>query len=721
VARVATAVSIVALLALVAAAVQWRQADDARARTNLTEAAYRWMALARDPVADPRQGVLGALEAANAYATTIFRSLPNDLVQGLWEEHYAARRARHAVTFFSLSPDGELVARAGLDGVVRIVGVDDRLTRAEIPLGDALRNVEFSPAGDVLATVTTRGDEAVVTLWRIPPDGGEPKPTELPPALANVDDTYLLLFDPAGRTIGLTDGATSFTIWDVASRTLQETRRGERAGLGAIGPNRELATRDVVGNLTIEGPRSAELPPRDGLTDRYTGPMAFSIDGRSFAAATASSIQIWNDGSQVPVEVPVDSEPAVLGFAADDGALHWLDGICNTGRVDPSAADPAATKSDTTLGCFGYPAGLFDADAKRVATLTDDGLAVWATEAEDYELALFDTDASPLSGEAVVAPDGTNAILDDGVVLVHDADGTLRWKVEASAIALSGDGRRLATYDVAEGGGRVRLYDLASGEELASTGTVVEAYSLAVDDRGGRIALVAYDNSVTVWDVGSGDLSFVPPSSVPDRVLVQVAVVHPRSPLVALGLTDGSVVVVDTESGEATASLKAAASGWVAAVDYDDSGNSLAIGDSAGRVLTWSGRNGDDPVEIGTAGGIVHTLESSGNAIAVGTTAQTLRSGGQGPATVTVWSATSSNRLARVTIYGEDVFDVAVDHGADRVATVEADGFTHVLAWDATGADALDAARALADDYRWDELTEADCVRLVDSECPLRD
>jgi WD40 repeat protein len=718
VARVATAVSVVAVLALVTALVLWREADDAKARTNQTEAAYRWLALARHPDAGPSQGVLGALEAAEVYGPTRKRRLPNDLLQGLWEETYAVGRSSRRVTFFSLSPDGSSVAMGGTDGSVRIVDIADRHTLAEFRASDPVRNIEFSPAGDALAVVTVADEEATLTLWRIPSGGGKPEPTRLPPAPANRNDSYTLLFDPTGRTVGVTDEQTSFTTWDVRTRTvLEQQGEGEAVGLRAIGPDGVLATADASGNVVIRQPGRASQP-LDDVSGLYR--MVFSPNGRSFAAAGTGSIVIWNDGFEAPTEVPVDFAPAALTFAADDGRLHWLDELCNVGSVDPYAADPEATIAETMLSCYGYPAGLFDANAERVATLTDSGLEVWATTGEEFAPPLFGSEVLAGRGEAVVAAGGVSAVIDAGVALVRDKRGDLQWSIEATTIAMSDDGRRLATYS--DSSAEVRMYDIGTGDMVSSIEIAAQPFALAVDDDGARVVIVGFDETATLWDVDTGRQHDLPLESRPEGVYVESAAIDPERARVALGFTDGIVAIVDGETGEWTATLEGATTAWIAALDFDDRGDSVAIADSTGQILRWSGRDRAEAEPVGSAGGLVNALDWANGDLAVATARGQLNFGAAPSSVLTMWAGAdpSSEPLQEIRVFSDDVLGVAIDGSSGRVTTIEADGFVHSIAWDPYGVDAVEAAHELDKRYGWEPLDEGDCDRLIHGACPLR-
>ena len=376
-----------------------------------------------------------------------------------------------------------------------------------------------------------------------------------------------------GHSVGVTCGGY-LLLADLSpgSHTLEARTEGEKATLTVeLQPGEvrrvELALRPVYGSLRLRGwirGLQAELEGRpisgpgsvSGLRPgRYT--LRFRWEGHS-----------WS----VPVEVPAGAEVELLVPAHLAEALGMLE----------------RWREERTWSVAGGPvtALAFEPGGHCLAMATGDGVIhVWGLRGPSPRRA-FSHPAGP-----VVAL----AFRSDGHLVSLGADGALRvWdpsrgrelrRLEnpagtAPIQALSPDGRWLAALGADS---TLRLYALPEGREVRRLeGDFCSVTALAFSP-GGDILLVC-DAGGTLWgyDGGSGRLLWTRAGT---GGLAGVLAMHPRVPLLALGTSQG-LLILEAEGGHP---LRMFLGGKAAlrAVAFSADGRWLAVGAADGTVRLW--------------------------------------------------------------------------------------------------------------------------------------
>jgi RNA polymerase sigma factor (sigma-70 family) len=327
---------------------------------------------------------------------------------------------------------------------------------------------------------------------------------ELPQVKAPVGGAHPLAFSPDGKTLAWAGFQGGFVLWDVAAG--KERRRLGGRGLG------------------VQEPVTA---------------FAFSPDGRSLAASRANgTMELWDlasgqrthrigeapameAGMMILIAGPGTMARSALAFAPDGKRLAASLGGPMIRQFD------AATGKEISGPAGGHrapvaPLGL-SADGKSLRTYgRGDPVRVWdlATGKETRPL--------PLPGNATCvafsAGGGRFASAAGRTITLHDAAGREVRKVESgpspvAALALSPDGAVLAARGALNP--RVKLWDAATGKELATLGQAEDAprgagfafsetsgvlpEDLVFSPDGRYLVGAGSKRQLCLWDVGTGE------------------------------------------------------------------------------------------------------------------------------------------------------------------------------------------------------------------------
>jgi WD40 repeat protein len=247
------------------------------------------------------------------------------------------------VSFVTFSPDGELLAAAGSDGVIRIWDLQSGSARRLEDPGHQIQGLAFSPDSKKIAASISFGGRAAIHLWDAR-SGAQ---------LRNWDAfaPYALAFDPDGKNV-VSDGMSGVTVWDTASDSSMKigSDRVHESGFVALNPTGKIlasvspvlksgypnygvqtASRSIVLFDRVTGKPLRVLP---GHIQKI-GAGVFSPDGQKLVSGSEDrTLKIWNVNNGLLVHTLTGHSGAVRSVAyASSGAMIASGGEDRTVRL----------------------------------------------------------------------------------------------------------------------------------------------------------------------------------------------------------------------------------------------------------------------------------------------------------------------------------------------------------------------------------------------------
>ena len=616
------------------AALAWLQRNEAVAQRTRAEREAR-LALSRQLAAesvaaadvDPEQGVVLAAHAASVAGTDAARDALRRALRS--SQLRAVIDAGAPVSGLDVDSNGDLVAAALTDGRVRTWSIPEGRSLATLRSPAApVQSVEVSSDGKKLLGV---GDGGVV-VWRASGTSSAP--------LATFDREGRPLaaaFSSDGRTVATGDFGGAVRLWRIANRA----------------PSGRLLPRGAPSPITA---------------------VAFSSDGSHLAAASGSSIDVWNVRTRgAPAVYTDDSDVWSVGFSRDGRTVA-------TGDVDGTVRvwNLKTGRSRDLIGHVG---------AVRSVAFSPDGASL-VTASEDETARIWDVATAKLLAElrghdglvlgAAFASNGESVVTggEDGTVRIWaatsdpiEADVVARGEQTLRDVGFEARGKRVVT---ASEDLTARVWDVENGRVLRvlrhgrKQGDWVEAARFSGD---GRLVLTAGDDGTAkLWD-GSSDSPVVTLGSPGDPPLFDAAL-SPDGRLVAAGGTGPFVRVWRWQQRRIVLRLDTLAE-RADGVAFSPGGRLLAV--AAGEaVRIWRVSDGSLAAvlpgheRVGRLTSVV--FAQGGRFVAAGSTS----------GAANIWDLRSRRRVARVVGHKDSVADVAFSADGLYLATAGHDGVANV-------------------------------------------
>ncbi|MEU7836896.1 WD40 repeat domain-containing protein [Nonomuraea sp. NPDC049129] len=621
-------------------------------------------------------------------------------------------------------------------------------------------DLAFSPDGSF---IVTGSDDGTARFWDVASRRQLGAPITRPKYECSA---VKLALSPDGRTLA-TACLDTVRFYDVATRRDLGAPLDHEEVVSALAYNpdgKTLVTGDFRGvvrqwDATMHRPHGTPLGRADYGQDLSSiiRAVAFSPDGKTLAVAKKKSAQLWDIATSRRLGAPLAGHTDTitnLVFSPDSTALATVSWDHTARLWKVATRKQTGVLSDRRTA---FNAIAFSPDGTRLATAGDTGRTVlWDTASRQQLTALAD---NGMGVERVAfSPDGKllAAASDDGVVRL--ADPQIHLQVGTSmpaqaAVALSPDGRILATgvadqmdpaiqlWDVAtqrrlgpplrpRGARRsvytieftrdgrtlltsssdgLRLWDVASRREIAHEATLKGLARLSPD---GRYVAVQADKAIAFWDLASRRETG-PRISVPDHTDVITAMaISPDGSTLATSGYDDQVRLFDVATRRQIAgSPPPAAGGFVNDLAFSPDGQALALTAADSSVRFW------DVVRHRTLGIALIAEDGAINTFAFSPDGQILATGSADM--VRLWDVRSHRQLSTpLTGHTRAVTAITYSRDGTTIATVAGDGTARLwnvrLPADPVAAACANAGRTLTRD-EWASYVRGEAYRQT---CP---
>jgi WD40 repeat protein len=272
--------------------------------------------------------------------------------------------------------------------------------------------------------------------------------------------------------------------------------------------------------------------------------------------------------------------------------------------------------------------------------------------------------------------------------LIHCDLFTLRHTGVVESVAFSPDGKRLGTGSYDGHDGVVKLWDVATGHEVATlTGHTQSVTCVAFSPDGKRLATGSYDHTVKLWDLTTRQATttlevytgeFRP--GVAEGV--QQLAYSDDGKKLATRSTDNVVKVWDVETGRELATLRGNKN-ILRSVTFSRDGKSLAIGNADNTVKLWDVTTGQELTTLKVGTNLLESMALSpdGKKLAVWCLPDPAARAGW---LVKLWDITTNEEVAALKGHTDGVDSMTFSPDGRRLATGSLDRTARV--WDvATG------------------------------------
>ena len=452
----------------------------------------------------------------------------------------------HGDRLFSavLSPDGKTVLTTSHDATVRLW---DALTGKPIrpPMRyDENSRAAFSPDGKLFAVVSWR----LIQFF-------ETNSGKSVGQISKSGTGSAVAFSPDGKRILVGDDILFIAqLWDVTTRTGigKPMRHQDEINSVAFSPD---------GKTVLTGSRDGTARRWDATTGEPIGPplehlrsvseVAFSPDGDSFLTACLDgTIRLWSTATGDPLAAPkvfhrpvtsaafsADGKMIVVGL--EEGVVLLADVVDSTAAallehkdyvssvdVSPDGKTVATASHDYTARLWdtatGKPIGALMKHRQMVyiVTFSPDGKRV-LTGSQDTTAQLWNATTGEPIGKPMRHEDRVNAVAfspDGNTVVTGCADRTARlWDastgqplgtpmlhpVRLAVVAFSPDGTKVLTRAGDHEEGRIRLWNIATGEEIVPPIEFQHGRIVGLMNHGATIITLESDGTRQYWDFGS--------------------------------------------------------------------------------------------------------------------------------------------------------------------------------------------------------------------------
>ena len=512
-----------------------------------------------------------------------------------------------SVNSISFSPDGEILASGGYDGILFWDITTGTIKQKFITDPRRERTISFSPDGKTLASAGCPEDE--ILLWDI--TTGTIKQKFTSHGFSFQTKPFSISFSPNGQTLAI-GSSYSTCLWDISTGTVKReyfvgyalfSPDGKRL-VGISRNSRSESTLEVwdvlSGKLermirhhttsfsrvsfspdgqTLMVDSTSHLFPHHFLWDVSTGklkheeyvPVSFSPDGQTLAVGPFSLFHLWDVfRSLIRGISPITATGIGLSDISDSTREHILihRKYVNSILFSPDGRTLASADAVGTIRLWDVLKGKtkqkfkqkfrsyslsFSPDGRTLASAGDDGnLWLWDLLSRKVKQKL--TGHKFRVRSVLFSPDGQTLASIDGydhsIWLWDVLSGTVKLKLRGpfafgeNIMSFSPDGKMLAS--VSHGMEVIHLSDVSTGavkQDLIEHTKSVQSVSFSPDNK--VLASGHWDGTVLLWDVSTGTITH---EFIGHTHWVESVSFSPDGRMLASGSLDGTVLLWDLPS-----------------------------------------------------------------------------------------------------------------------------------------------------------------------------
>ncbi|WP_071593417.1 WD40 domain-containing protein [Kamptonema formosum] len=475
------------------------------------------------------------------------------------------------------SPDGQTIATAGRDGIVRIWSLlNFKQVKLQGHKGGVLggvNDISFSPDGGKIASA---GGDSTVRLWDI--SGKQLAQMEHQTVVNTVS------FSPDGQRFASGDDYGVVRLWDTSGREKAKLEHPGGVNRISFSPDgQKIATAGKDGTVRLWNQSGKQLSQFKGHGQQIFD-VTFSPDGQRLATAgNDSTVRLWDlSGKELQkleghqgwvIAVSFSPDGKRIATAGDDGTVRLWE------RSGHEIARLQGHRGTVWRANFS-PDGRYLVTAGRDGTsrlwdLSARGATVqFPGHQEDVNSVSFSPDGQLIVGAG-----------DEGILRVWNLSGQQKAEWEALfqggavwSLSFSPDGQLIATAGRANA---VRIWDLSGKLKTRLKGHESWVSSVSFSPNGQLIATSGADKTARLWNLSGEEVATLKGHQ---DVVYKVSF-SPNGQLIATGAWDGTIGLWDL-SGKPVKQWQGH-QGQIRSLSWSPDGQQLATADNNSVVKLW--------------------------------------------------------------------------------------------------------------------------------------